>query len=181
RRRQNVDAEILDDDLSVLAPHEGPVTESSGRRGRLSPAHKLLGRFFFVHEDRAAHIDGTASVFEFLHATFGEYLVARAVVTALEDLVDERARSHRRRRGLGSGAPLDDGELYAYSSFTCYAGREKVVPFLSELLDTRLTTETRASWSDLLVELYREAPFPASTRSLAGHEPIRLPLTQRQA
>ena len=181
RRRQNVDADTLGDDLAVLAPQESPTTEGTGRRGRLSPAHKLLGRFFFVHEDRAVHIDGTASVFEFLHATFGEYLVARAVVTALEDLVDERVRSHRRRRGLGSGSPLDDGELYAYSSFACYAGREKVMTFLSELLDTRLTPETREACRALLLDLYREAPFPASTRSLADHEPLRLPLTQRQA
>ena len=180
RRRQTLDTGTLDKDLVALARQANPTAEGTDRRGRLSPAHKLLGRFFFVHEDRAVHIDGASSVFEFLHATFGEYLVARAVVTALEDLVDDRARSHC-SRGLDSGAPLDDGELYAYSSFACYAGREKVVAFMSELLDMRLPPKTREACRDLIVELYREAPFPSSTRSLAGYEPVRMPWTQRQA
>lgn len=188
RRRQSVRAENLASDLAVLMPEAFRSEHETDLHGRISPADQLLGRFFFVHEARAQRSDGAASVFEFLHATFGEYLVARTVVEALDDLVDEHAGgSRRRRRRKHSAQRIDDGELYAYASFASFAGRQKVVEFLAELLDERFgqeaeqaRTEVRAEFHDLLVDLYREAPFPASNRSFTAYEPTRLPMTQRE-
>jgi hypothetical protein len=180
RRKQNVSADELDRDLAVLMPEAALNPADTDLHGRIAPAHQVLGRFFFVHESRARSSDGDASVFEFLHATFGEYLVARAVAAALEDLEDSRARSSRRR---GRAAPVDDGELYALSSFAGYAGREKVVDFLAELLERRFAEEpeVREDYARLLVELFQEAPFPAPNRSYTAYEPTRLPLTRREA
>ncbi|PDP86726.1 hypothetical protein CQJ94_15645 [Glycomyces fuscus] len=180
RRKQSVDADELDRDLAVLMPDAAVRAEDTDLHGRIDPAHQVLGRFFFVHEARAQTGDGTASVFEFLHATFGEYLVARAVVAAVEELDESRSRSSRRR---GRAAPVDDGELYALSSFATYAGREKVVDFLAELLERRFAEEpeAREDYARLLVELFQEAPFPASNRSYTAYEPTRLPLTRREA
>lgn len=180
RRKQSVRAEELDRDLAVLMPDAAVRAARADLHGRIAPAHQVLGRFFFVHEARAKTADAAAGVFEFLHATFGEYLVARAVAAALEELHESRSRSARRR---GRSAPVDDGELYALSSFASYAGREKVVEFLSEFLERRFTEEpdSREDYARLLVELFQEAPFPASNRSYTAYEPARLPLTRREA
>ena len=179
RRKQSVGTEELDRDLAVLMPDAALRPADTDLHGRIDPAHQVLGRFFFVHEARARVGDGTASVFEFLHATFGEYLVARAVVAALADLDDARSRSSRRR---GRSVRPDDGELFALSSFASYAGRDKVVDFLSELLERRFADEpeAREDYAELLVELFQEAPFPASHRSYTEYEPSRLPLTRRE-
>lgn len=180
RRKQSVGADELDRDLAVLMPDAAVRAEDTDLHGRIDPAHQVLGRFFFVHESRARHGGASASVFEFLHATFGEYLVARAVIAALDELDASRSRSSRRR---GRAAPVDDGELYALSSFASYAGREKVVDFLAELLERRFAEEpqVRADYARLLVELFQEAPFPAPNRSYTAYEPARLPLTRREA
>ncbi|MGW5876040.1 NACHT domain-containing protein [Nocardiopsis terrae] len=180
RGRQSVRAEELDQDLAVLMPEAARVPDDADLHGRIAPAHQVLGRFFFVHEARSRSTDGTNSAFEFLHATFGEYLVARMVVAVLEELAEDRARASRRR---SRAAHLDDGELYALASFAVYGGRDKVVAFLDELLgrllarDPGLRDELRA----LLLELFQEAPFPAPNRSFAEYEPVRLPITVRES
>jgi hypothetical protein len=140
----------------------------------------VIGKFFFVHQASAERDGAKLQTYEFLHATFGEYLVARAVVVALDELDASRARSPRRR---GRSTRPDDGELYALSSFASYAGREKVVDFLAELLERRFAEEpeAREDYARLLVELFQEAPFPASNRSYTAYEPARLPLTRREA
>ena len=184
RRRQSVRAEELGSDLAVLMPEAFRSEHGTDLHGRISPADQLLGRFFFVHEARAQRSDGTASVFEFLHTTFGEYLVARTVVETLDDLVDEHAGgSRRRRRRKHSAQRIDDGELHAYASFASFAGRQKVMDFLGELLEERLgeEPEVRKEYTDLLMELFREAPFPAPNRSFSDYEPVRLPHTRREA
>ncbi|WP_017597277.1 NACHT domain-containing protein [Nocardiopsis lucentensis] len=180
RRRQSVSAAELDRDLAVLMPDAAVRPSDTDLHGAIAPAAQVLGRFFFVHESRARAAEGRASVFEFLHSTFGEYLVARAVVAALEEAAESRARSSRRR---GRGARPDDGELYALSSFASYGGRDRVVDFLRELVEHRLAEdpELRAEYGALLVELFQEAPFPAPNRSHTEYEPVRLPLTQREA
>ncbi|WP_304454412.1 NACHT domain-containing NTPase [Nocardiopsis sp. YSL2] len=180
RRRQSVSADDLGQDLDVLMPDAPVRPAEADLHGRIAPAHQVLGRFFFVHESRARAADGNASAFEFLHATFGEYLVARAVVTALEVVEESRPRPSRRR---GRNTRTDDGELYALSSFASYAGRDRVVAFLDELLQRRLAGDPglREDYAALLLELFREAPFPAPNRSLSDHEPTRLPQTKREA
>ncbi|GAB3742979.1 NACHT domain-containing protein [Nocardiopsis nanhaiensis] len=180
RGRQSVRAEELDQDLAVLMPEAAEMPDNTDLHGQIAPAHQVLGRFFFVHEARARTTDGTNSAFEFLHATFGEYLVARTVVAALEELADDRSRASRRRSRT---AHLDDGELYALASFAAYAGRDKVVAFLDELLGRRFAVDPGLAeeLQELLLELFREAPFPAPNRSFAEYEPRRLPVTERQA
>jgi hypothetical protein len=179
RGRQNVRADDLDRDLAVLMPEAARRPDDADLHGRIAPAHQVLGRFFFVHESRAQATDGPASVFEFLHATFGEYLVARTVTSALEELVDDRARSLRRR---GGPQHLDDGELHALSSFAAFAGREKVVDFLDERIRHRLTDDPDLAeeYTALLIELFQEAPFPAPNRSYTAYEPQRLPMSARE-
>lgn len=181
RGSQSVRAEELDQDLAVLMPEAAEMPDNTDLHGQIAPAHQVLGRFFFVHEARSRTADGTNSAFEFLHATFGEYLVARTVVAAMEELAEDRSRASRRRSR--AAAHLDDGELYALASFAAYAGRDKVVAFLDELLGRRFAEAPGLAedLQELLLELFREAPFPAPNRSFAEYEPQRLPVTERQA
>ncbi|GAB3213238.1 hypothetical protein GCM10027294_42950 [Marinactinospora endophytica] len=179
RRGQTVTAEELGADLAVLFPDSGTHTGDPGLHGRIDDADQVLGRFFFVHEARALQDGGARSVYEFLHATFGEFLVARMVVEALRELVEERRHARRRRYA----EPLNDGLLYAITSFAALPGRSAVLEFADDLLQdwfTRLPEE-RGECRALLVDLFREAPFPSPHRSFSDYAPRRIPITQRQA
>ncbi|MDS1268877.1 hypothetical protein RIF23_01060 [Lipingzhangella sp. LS1_29] len=178
RRRQSVTAEELGTDLAVLAPLATAGTSDTGMRQQLSAAERMLGRFFFVHESRARQ-DTDRQVFEFLHATFGEYLVARLVVAELEELLHEHTHARRRRHAR----PLDDGRFYAVTSFAVTAGRGELLEFLTELLRQRITEEPELAreYRELLIELFRDAPYPRPNRSHTGYEPRRVPVVARQA
>ena len=56
-------------------------------RAKLTTAQLTVGRFFFVHESRATHDNRQLRTYEFLHATFGEFLVAHLVVRVLTDML----------------------------------------------------------------------------------------------
>lgn len=169
RRGQRVTAEELEADLAALAPQERETPR----------ADRLLGRFFFVHVSRAEEHRASRAVYEFLHATFGEFLVARALASVLEELVAERAHAARRRYDR----PLDDGPLYAVASFTTLAGRATIIEFLDDLLAARLAGNPgeRSAYRELLLDLFTGAPFPNPARSFGGYEPRRLPVASRQA
>ncbi len=183
RQRQSVGSAELGQDLGALK-REGPQrqAEVSGSLP-IQAADLLLGRFFFVHVSEA-RVSGPGqeplSAYEFLHATFGEYLVARMVAGALRVLAKERVNNEEE----GSwGEPPNDGLLYATSSFACYADRERTVDFLKELLgkDIGQDRERRALYGELLVEIFRQAPYPSPNRVHTAYQPRRLPLTSRQA
>ncbi|RNL86758.1 NACHT domain-containing protein [Halostreptopolyspora alba] len=182
RGRQSVTATELERDLAALLPEpEQPANRPTGTgfHGALSEAHQVLGRFFFVHESRA-HLDVQDSgVYEFLHATFAEYLVARMVVAALGELADDRRHAARRR----FTAPLDDGLLYALTSFATLAGRAAVVEFTAEILHRHFdeVPNARDEYRDLLIALVHDAPYPAPARSFTGYEPWRADILTRQA
>ncbi|WP_017592855.1 NACHT domain-containing protein [Nocardiopsis potens] len=179
RHRQTVTAEELEQDLRVLFPDAAVRPDDAQLHGAISDAEQVLGRFFFVHESRARQRDRTASVYEFLHATFGEYLVARFAAGTLDDLVADHARERRRR----FARPLDDGLLYAVASFAVFSGRAPVVEFLEELLHRRFDGDPalREDYADLLLSLFHAAPFPSGNRSFTEYAPARATVVYRQA
>ncbi|MET0415208.1 MAG: hypothetical protein ABW022_04195 [Actinoplanes sp.] len=142
----------------------------------LTAAQLLVGRFFFIHESRALRDTGPVErSFEFLHATFGEYLAARQIVTALADLAEDRALLRRR-----PGATLDAGFFYALTSFATVTRRQPLWEFCQGLV-ARLDDATRRSCQALVRELLPEAGFPHPTWTLAGYEPERRPSAARDA
>jgi hypothetical protein len=141
RGAQYVTENELRTDLEALDPTSHLNTgEDHGRHGRLNAAQMLIGRFFFLHVSRAVDpLGGTSEgahstlrTYEFLHATFGEYLVARLAVHALQ-------RSH--------GA--DDDELYTLLSFQPLTLSSRVIEFMTYLVRSNGLT-TRA---DVLARL----------------------------
>ncbi|MFI0980305.1 NACHT domain-containing protein [Streptomyces sp. NPDC021093] len=112
RGRQGVSAEEADHDLGFLRDPENPA--------KLSPARMLFGRFFFIHEARAT-FGGREDHrwYEFLHATFGEYLVARKVAAILRHCPD--------------GGPYEE-LLFGLLSFSPLTDRVQILSDLRELL-----------------------------------------------
>ncbi|MEU6866290.1 hypothetical protein ABZ924_24030 [Streptomyces sp. NPDC046876] len=150
RRSQSLTAGEADHDLGGLLGEAGSAL--------------LFGRFFFVHEAQAVVAEERLRSYEFLHATFGEYLVARLVC---DELGRMRAGAER-----GAAAGGDDAVLRALLSFVPLSDRTQVLDTLRELagpsgprwhrglpglLRTLFHTDDRAS-DGLSDVTYRPAP-----------------------
>jgi hypothetical protein len=113
-------------DLAQLLDLDSPDRQV-GTRTPLSAGETVLGRFFFVQKTEAVREDKTKlRTYEFLHATFGEYLVARFVWDRLLVLQREDAARSRRK------STVDDTELYSVLSFTALPSSVPVLDFLRE-------------------------------------------------
>lgn len=82
RRQVHILSGELDDDLKFFSRERGVTTQDGKPLGQ---ADLLLGSFFFVHKSRARHRSGAdvtqeTFAFEFLHNTFGEFLVADFII-----------------------------------------------------------------------------------------------------
>jgi hypothetical protein len=128
RGRQWVSAAELEADLTVLVGAR-PAPEV-GFRAPLGHGEIALGRFFFVQRSQATRDGLRLATYEFLHATFGEYLVARLTHRVVLDLAaQERAAA---TAALGAGG-CQDGLLYALLSFAPLTVRGPVLSFLRAL------------------------------------------------
>ncbi|WP_066364833.1 NACHT domain-containing protein [Herbidospora mongoliensis] len=124
RGQQWVTHDELNRDLNALMP-EAPAT-TTGFQRPLTAAQKVLGRFFFVHQAQARQDTDAVSTYEFLHATFGEYLVARLI----RDLVQEEAELEARPSRFRPPAHTNLEELL---SFAVVAVRTPILRFLAEM------------------------------------------------
>ncbi|MET8586296.1 hypothetical protein ABZX39_36330 [Streptomyces collinus] len=100
RRRQWVSNKELEEDLSAV--YGKSEEHSNSFRKPLDQAEAALGRFFFVQRAQSIRGGERLSSYEFLHATFGEYLAVRLAVQQ-----PVRLLGHRPALSL-SGEPLDD-------------------------------------------------------------------------
>ena len=121
RGRQYITDVELAADLTALAT-------IADRERHTEPDQRLVAQFFFVHTAEAnLGTDRARRSYEFLHATFGEYLVAHEVVDTLVETADS-AVSRR-----GAREP-DDDRLFALLSHDCLATRGPVLDFIADLL-----------------------------------------------
>jgi hypothetical protein len=178
RAQQFVVERDLDYDLPyLLAPRELAERTAAGFEQPLSPSQLVVGRFFFVHESRAIRTTGEREAsFEFLHATFQEFLVARSIVNGMLELADEHETRARRRHP----GELDAGFFYALLSFSVISERTPTVDFTRDLLG-QLTAEQRATCRQLLIDLLHDAHYAHPTWSFGDYEPVRLSLPRRSA
>ncbi|MFC4021163.1 NACHT domain-containing protein [Micromonospora sp. GCM10011542] len=171
RRAQWVTTAELEADLAALPLTRVPAGERAGLRAPLAAAEVVLGRFFFIHRSRAALDERHRETYEFLHATFGEYLVSRFTVQIVDDLV---ARDGAASVSWGGG-PVDD-DLPALLSYAALSTRSTVLAFLRERLAGQDAAH-RAAWRDLLLRLFRALPYAAAARRFDGYRPRRLRTT----
>jgi hypothetical protein len=133
RGRQWVTVAELDSDLAGLGLRSSVTPRPDGFRTPITAGQEMVGRFFFIQRAQAIQDDQLLQTYEFLHATFGEYLVARLVVQAVRDAA---ARSNAGTLQLGQ--PADDGLVQSLLAFTPLSARATVLPFIAGLVDPTL-------------------------------------------
>jgi hypothetical protein len=166
----------LEADLLALFGSPPAVAAGSDLRAPLRAAEIMLGRFFFVHRAQASRDDTQLETYEFLHATFGEFLVARFTWQVLLDIVAREAAS---TMSLG-GASVDDDLLHALLSFSALSVRAPVVDFITEMA-ADLDQPKRGNLAELLVRLFRVVHQSRPARGYPDYEPQLVPVPARHA
>lgn len=170
-----LEAELNDDLPRLLWESDLRPARADAAARALTVSQLMVGRFFFVHESRATRdTGGPERSFEFLHATFSDFLAARQIVASLVDLAEERIHQ-RRRQGV-----IDPGPLYAATSFVTVARRAPLWDFCRGLL-ARLGAGQRAICRELVLELLPDAGYPHPTWTRNDYEPYRTPPAVRHA
>jgi hypothetical protein len=170
RNRQWATERELDSDLTILLggnDHRPPTP--SGFRAPLSAAQIVIGHFFFIHQAQAVRDELKLTTCEFLHATFGEFLVARLVARELDDLARIAEVTAERSR---ADTP-DDGFLYALLSFASLSARATTVEFLADCI-TLIPPARRVVLRRLLLTLFRAALDTRLPANYSDYEPVRL-------
>ncbi|WP_420118059.1 NACHT domain-containing protein [Micromonospora sp.] len=175
RGRQWVTEADLDADLPVLL-RAGAVAPATNVRRTLTVGETVLGRFFFIHEARARRDGQALQTYEFLHATFGEYLGARALERELADLVDYEILQSRRSRN----APVNDDFLHALLSFSAISQRQTTLDFLTDRL-ARWEEQRRNIVRMILLDLFRCALEARERGRFADYVPALLSVPARHA
>jgi hypothetical protein len=131
----------LDADLAGLGLTPSRTARTEGFRSPITAGQEMVGRFFFIQHAQAVRDHETLRTYEFLHATFGEYLVARLVVQAIRDTAAREAAS---TMPLRLAAQPDDDLLQSLLGFTPLTARGNILPFVTGLLDRPDRPEIRA-------------------------------------
>ncbi|GGN23301.1 energy-coupling factor transporter ATP-binding protein EcfA2 [Actinoplanes campanulatus] len=130
RLRLWVTTEELDSDLAGLGLRRSVSDRSADFRSPLSAGQEMVGRFFFIQRAQALQDDQTRQTYEFLHATFGEYLVARLVVHAVQE-----AAALAKVRSIRLGQQSQDDELLQnLLGYTPLSARATILPFVTALM-----------------------------------------------
>lgn len=163
RGRQDITETELGGDLAAL--HERTI--ASSHLGELG--QRLIAEFFFVHAAEAQPLpdmkhsqnapvalgsktrEQPRRSYEFLHATFGEYLVASRVMTELVDVAETALGSRR-----GPREP-DDNLLFALLCHAPLAVRISTLSFAAEIFAdlSRRECKNALETLDILISSYR--------------------------
>jgi hypothetical protein len=177
RASQWVTEADLDRDLTVLLGSPRRAGEVAGFRAALGAAELVLGQFFFIQESQVFRGEQRLHTYEFLHATFGEFLVARFTWQVLASMVAREKAAELTPLGVN---PQDDGLLFALLSFAPLSTRPSVIGFLAELA-ARSTADERLATTELLIRLCAMANKGRNDRSHLDYEPRPLLVPTRYA
>jgi len=142
RNRLWIGERELDADLAGLDLTPSTAATTDQFRTPLTAAQEMVGRFFFIQRSQALRDDQVLQTYEFLHATFGEYLIARMLVQAVREVVAIEAvgaRGPRLRR-----QPRDD-LIQTLLGYTPLTARNTILPFVSGLIRDDERAAFRAS------------------------------------
>ena len=164
RSRQWVTEAELDADLAGLGIEASRPARNEDFRSALTPGQELVGRFFFIQRAHAVQDGRKLQTYEFLHATFGEYLVARLIVQALRSAT---AAAVAARAMPLHGQKPDDGMVKSLLGLTPLTTRGTVLSFVGRLL----TAADRPAIRSWLIEVLRAAvirpePPPSAYRPM---------------
>ncbi|MBM0232496.1 AAA family ATPase [Micromonospora sp. STR1_7] len=159
RGRHQIGEAELGKDLDALSMSNSAARpEVAGQR--------LLAEFFFVHAAEATLIPGgpTERSYEFLHATFGEYLVARKILEVLRDIADVAFGGRRGRR------EPDDALLHTLLCRQALAGQRPIVEFAGQLFQT-LPEAERSDLVEVVDDLIRRWRFRPPSEKYEQYQP----------
>lgn len=175
RRSQWVSESDLDSDFSVLFGENGDVQPGGSMRAGLTAGQLAISRFFFIYTSQAIRGNRKLHTYEFLHATFGEFLVARLVSRVLNDMLTQQTPT-------ANFSPDGSGEekLFALLSYASLTASSPAVAFLDDLIGD-LDAEQRAALTDLLLRLHSRSLYSRPASTYSGYEPLPLTITTRYA
>jgi hypothetical protein len=182
RRQQWVAAKQLDSDLAAILPASRPVSATESRTP-LTEADITLGRFFFIQSAQAIREGALLRAFEFLHATFGEYLAARLIMRLCVDMLGKRPPLT-----IGPAVP-DDKESFALLSFALLSfallsfaplTSRQVLRFLRGSGARVVPAGDRRRLAKLLITLVTD-DASRTERRFAAYQPASVPVAARHA
>ncbi|NUS65619.1 MAG: hypothetical protein HOQ46_18465, partial [Saccharothrix sp.] len=153
RGRQYVEDAELERDLKPFLPSPEAVQRNTFD-DPLTLADRTVGDFFFIHSAQLNERDGKSGrrTYEFLHATFGEYLIAEVTLNLLRTVLTDKQR--RESRPFEDFGLLDDALVYALVSHQAFTKRPPILDFASGLFRA-LDQDTRTGILDVLDRLIR--------------------------
>ena len=175
RGRQWAAEDELSTDLDTLLGGHGTPRPVTGFHAPATSAQIVVSHFLFIHQAQALRDERRLTTCEFLHATFGEYLIARLIAHELSDLCKVTALATSRTRALAT-----DGFLRALLSFAPLTTRGQVVEFLTTLV-RRLPEQDVDRLRELLLASFRNAAEPATDRSYETYRPTPVNATALHA
>lgn len=164
RNREVVNRAHLRADLACFGTHADDAVPPGDHLG---PEQLVTTAFFVVYGPDDLQGEDARRTYEFLHATFGDFLIAEHVVRSLTDLADLR----RYLRGA-SGAQLGTGQFRALLSHQPLVKRDAVMTFAGEL-SAQLTAAKRAAVGETVVALLTEARQRTNLAGIDRYEPSR--------
>ncbi|GLY46772.1 hypothetical protein Lesp01_04280 [Lentzea sp. NBRC 102530] len=178
RGHQYVTAPELNDDLAVFAPSTS-VKSNSTFDIPIDEADRTVENFFFIHSP--TRNDGTAAelrTYEFLHATFGEYLVAEVTMKLLCQLAATQAVPSA--NPFQASAPPDDSQLYALISHQPFVKRKTIIEFACGLFGS-LEDEERADVIHMIDDLIRTCQHRSASDAYQAYQPTSSTIISRIA
>lgn len=153
RGSQHIDATELEADLTAF--HQPGQRDRVTFDRHIGPAEQTISDFFFVQVSRAE--SDARRTYEFLHATFGEYLIAEHTMALLGQLASTA-------RFPGAEPPNDD-RLFALLAHQSILKQRPIVEFAREI------HASRESVLEIITELLWRARSHARPRNYDRYEP----------
>ncbi|MEV7203461.1 NACHT N-terminal helical domain 7-containing protein [Streptomyces griseoluteus] len=160
RRRQGITASEAHADQAALLDAD------------VAPSPLLFGSFFFIHEAQAVVTGQHRHSYEFLHATFGEYLTARLIIDELKQHLLHADNPH-------PAASADDDRLHALLSHVPLADRAEVVQNLTDLISS--LSQQHSHLTTLLIHLFKAATGDNTPPDRPPYEPLPARRGEREA
>ncbi|WP_086664840.1 NACHT domain-containing protein [Lentzea kentuckyensis] len=172
------DAKVAEDltALGITRPAGQGVTAAHQRLA--GEAKDALGRFFYIHRARTMLEGEVLGTYEFLHATFGEFFVARLTWRCLMELV-EQARAEKARMFSGHQR-LDDTQLRTFLSWALLSTRTTTLDFLEELATHAPESELQ-DIHEVLLTAFRNVHQPDVNSVHQTYRPLERTQTARIA
>lgn len=175
RSRQWITEAELDVDLSALLtqPTAGAPAKM-GFRAPLTVGQELVGRFFFIQRAQAQRDTQRLQSYEFLHGTFGEFLIARFTVGLLDAFLAREAAGTLPFRSVNT----DDEMLYLLLGFAPLTSRGSALSFVRSLLSPGSSERHRLR--DWLIAAIQVAVH-RTDGSTQKYQPVAISLADRHA